>query len=82
VVAEELGQRRFHGRVVLLVNEQTARCGSADEVGHGYILGSVAVYLTLQGQMLENNGIVPECAIDLSLDASQPKHRILIFLIL
>ena len=35
--------------------------GSAYKVGHGYILGlPVAAYLTWQGRMLENNGIVPK----------------------
>jgi len=97
VVTEGLGQRRFHGRVVLLVNEHTASAGemvaafaeennlativgtktpgrllsgSAYKVGHGYILGlPVAAYLTWNGRMLENNGIVPKFAIDLSRDA-------------
>jgi C-terminal processing protease CtpA/Prc len=97
VVTEGLGQRRFHGRVVMLVNEHTASAGemvsafaeennlativgtktpgrllsgSAYKVGHGYILGlPVAAYLTWQGRMLENNGIVPRFAIDLSRDA-------------
>src|SRR5450631_404205 len=96
VVTEGLGQRRFHGRVVLLVNEHTASAGemvsafaeennlativgtktpgrllsgSAYKVGHGYILGlPVAAYLTWQGRMLENNGIVPKFSIDLSRD--------------
>jgi carboxyl-terminal processing protease len=94
VVTEGLGQRRFHGRVVLLVNEHTASAGemvsafaeenslativgtktpgrllsgSAYKVGHGYILGlPVAAYLTWQGRMIENNGIVPKFAIELS----------------
>jgi C-terminal processing protease CtpA/Prc len=97
VVTEGLGERRFHGRVVLLVNEHTASAGemvsafaeennlativgtrtpgrllsgSAYKVGHGYILGlPVAAYLTWQGRMLENNGIVPKFSIDLSRDA-------------
>jgi C-terminal processing protease CtpA/Prc len=97
VVTEGLGQRRFHGRVVLLVNEHTASAGemvsafaeennlativgtktpgrllsgSAYKVGHGYILGlPVAAYLTWEGRMLENNGIVPRFAIELSRDA-------------
>src|SRR5438445_10894936 len=97
VVTEGLGQRQFHGRVVLLVNEHTASAGemvsafaeennlativgtktpgrllsgSAYKVGHGYILGlSVAAYLTWQGRMLENNGIVPKFCIELSRDA-------------
>src|ERR1700737_1172541 len=44
--------------------------GSAYKVGHGYILGlPVAAYLTWQGRMLENNGIVPEFSIELSQDA-------------
>jgi C-terminal processing protease CtpA/Prc len=96
VVTEGLGQRRFHGRVVLLVNEHTASAGemvsafaeennlativgtktpgrllsgSAYKVGHGYILGlPVAAYLTWQGRMLENNGIVPKFSIELSRD--------------
>jgi carboxyl-terminal processing protease len=96
VVTEGLGQRRFHGRVVLLVNEHTASAGemvsafaeenslativgtktpgrllsgSAYKVGHGYILGlPVAAYLTWQGRMIENNGIVPKFAIELSRD--------------
>jgi C-terminal processing protease CtpA/Prc len=35
--------------------------GSAYKIGHGYILGlPVAAYLTRQGRMLENNGIVPK----------------------
>jgi len=97
VVTEGLGPRKFHGRVVLLVNEHTASAGemvsafaeendlavivgtktpgrllsgSAFKVGHGYILGlPVAAYLTWQGRMLENNGIVPKFSIDLSRDA-------------
>ena len=97
VVTEGLGPRRFHRRVVLLVNEHTASAGemvsafaeendlavivgtktpgrllsgSAFKVGHGYILGlPVAAYLTWQGRMLENNGIVPKFAVELSRDA-------------
>jgi carboxyl-terminal processing protease len=97
VVTEGLGERKFQGRVVLLVNEHTASAGemvsafaeennlativgtqtpgrllsgSAYKVGHGYILGlPVAAYLTWQGRMLENNGIVPKFCIDLSRDA-------------
>lgn len=97
VVTEGLGQRRFHGRVVLVVNEHTASAGemvsafaeennlativgtktpgrllsgSAYKVGHGYILGlPVAAYLTWQGRMIENNGIVPKFSIELSRDA-------------
>ena len=97
VITEGLGQQRFHGRVVLMVNEHTASAGemvsafaeennlatilgtktpgrllsgSAYKVGHGYILGlPVAAYLTWQGRMLENNGIVPEFSIELSQDA-------------
>ena len=97
VVTEGLGQRRFHGRVVLLVNEHTASAGemvsafaeennlativgtktpgrllsgSAFKVGHGYILGlPVGAYLTWQGRMLENNGIVPSIVADLSREA-------------
>src|SRR5579884_2473680 len=97
VVTEGLGPRKFHGRVVLLVNEHTASAGemvsafaeennlavivgtktpgrllsgSAFKVGHGYILGlPVAAYLTWQGRMLENNGIVPKLAVELSHDA-------------
>src|ERR1700689_1136185 len=94
VVTEGLGQQRFHGRVVLLVNEHTASAGemvsafaeenklativgtktpgrllsgSAYKVGYGYILGlPVAAYLTWQGRMIENNGIVPKFSIELS----------------
>jgi carboxyl-terminal processing protease len=94
VVTEGLGQQRFHGRVVLLVNEHTASAGemvsafaeennlativgtktpgrllsgSAYKVGHGYILGlPVAAYLTWQGRMPENNGIVPKFSVELS----------------
>jgi len=94
VVTEGLGRRRFHGRVVMLVNEHTASAGemvsafaeennlativgaktpgrllsgSAYKVGHGYILGlPVAAYLTWDGRMLENNGIVPKFSIELS----------------
>ena len=97
VVTEGLGPRKFHGRVVLLVNEHTASAGemvsafaeennlavimgtktagrllsgSAFKVGHGYILGlPVAAYLTWQGRMLENNGIVPKFSVELSRDA-------------
>jgi C-terminal processing protease CtpA/Prc len=97
VVTEGLGERRFHGRVVLLVNEHTASAGemvsafaeennlativgtktpgrllsgSAYKVGHGYILGlPVAAYLTWQGRMIENNGIVPKFSIGLSREA-------------
>jgi len=44
--------------------------GSAYKVGHGYILGlPVAAYLTWQGRMIENNGIVPKFSVDLSRDA-------------
>ncbi len=97
VVTEGLGERPFHGRVVLLVNEHTASAGemvsafaeennlativgtktpgrllsgSAYKVGHGYILGlPVAAYLTWQGRMLENNGIVLKFSIELSREA-------------
>jgi carboxyl-terminal processing protease len=97
VVTEGLGPRKFHGRIVVLVNEHTASAGemvcafaeennlavivgtktpgrllsgSAFKVGHGYILGlPVAAYLTWQGRMLENNGIIPKSAVDLSRDA-------------
>jgi carboxyl-terminal processing protease len=97
VVTEGLGQRRFHGRVVLLVNEHTASAGemvsafaeenglativgtktpgrllssSAYKVGQEYILGlPVAAYLTWQGRMIENNGIVPKFSVELSRDA-------------
>jgi len=97
VLTEGLGERKFHGRVVLLVNEHTASAGemvsafaeennlavivgtktpgrllsgSAFKVGHGYILGlPVAAYLTWQGRMLENNGIIPKFMVDLSRDA-------------
>jgi C-terminal processing protease CtpA/Prc len=97
VVTEGLGRRKFHGRVVLMVNEHTASAGemvsafaeennlavivgtktpgrllsgSAFKVGHGYILGlPVAAYLTWQGRILENNGIVPKFSIELSRDA-------------
>ena len=97
VVTEGLGERLFHGRVVLLVNEHTASAGemvsafagennlativgtktpgrllsgSAYKVGHGYLLGlPVAAYLTWQGRMLENNGIVPRICVELSRDA-------------
>src|SRR5262252_8340941 len=97
VVTEGLGPRRFHGRVVLMVNEHTASAGEmvaafaeenglativgtktpgrllsggAFKVGHGYILGlPVAAYLTWQGRMLENNGIVPKFSMELSHDA-------------
>jgi C-terminal processing protease CtpA/Prc len=44
--------------------------GSAYKVGWGYILGlPVAAYLTWQGRMIENNGIVPKFSIELSRDA-------------
>jgi C-terminal processing protease CtpA/Prc len=44
--------------------------GNAYKVGHGYILGlPVAAYLTWQGRMLENNGIVPKFSTELSRDA-------------
>jgi carboxyl-terminal processing protease len=97
VITEGLGDRKFHGRVVLLVNEHTASAGemvsafaeennlativgtqtpgrllsgTAYKVGHGYILGlPVAAYLTWQGRMLENNGIVPKFQVELSRDA-------------
>jgi carboxyl-terminal processing protease len=102
VVTEGLGERKFQGRVVLLVNEHTASAGemvsafaeennlativgtqtpgrllsgSAYKVGHGYILGlPVAAYLTWQGRMLENNGIVPKFCIDLSRDALRDRR--------
>jgi len=97
VVTEGLGERRFQGRVVLLVNEHTASAGemcsafaeennlativgtktpgrllsgTAYKVGHGYILGlPVAAYLTWQGRILENTGIIPKFSIELSQDA-------------
>jgi carboxyl-terminal processing protease len=97
VVTEGLGKQRFHGRVVLLVNEHTASAGeivsgfveennlativgtktpgrllsgSAYEVGHGYILGlPVAAYLTWEGRVLENTGVVPKYSIELSREA-------------
>src|SRR2546423_4354494 len=97
VVSEGLGERRFHGRVVLMVNEHTASAGemvsafaeennlativgtktpgrlvtgSAYKVGHGNILGlPVAAYLTWQGRILENNGIVPSIVANLSREA-------------
>jgi len=48
--------------------------GSAYKVGHGYILGlPVAAYLTWQGRMLENNGIMPKFSIELSRKAL--KHK-------
>lgn len=38
--------------------------GNAFKVGHGYILGlPVAAYLTWQGRMLKNNGIVPKFSV-------------------
>ncbi len=41
--------------------------GGAFKVGHGYILGlPVAGYLTWQGRMLENNGIIPAVSAELS----------------
>lgn len=44
--------------------------GRAFKVGHGYILAlPVAAYLTWQGRMLENDGIVPQFCIELSRDA-------------
>ena len=44
--------------------------GSAYKVGLGYILGlPVAAYLTWQGRMIENNGLVPKFSIELSRDA-------------
>ena len=44
--------------------------GGAFKVFQGYILGlPVAAYLTWQGRMLENNGIVPKFSVDLSRDA-------------
>ena len=97
VVTEGLGPRRFHGRVVLMVNEHTASAGEmvsafaeenklativgtktpgrllsggAFKVGHGYILGlPVAAYLTWQGRMLENDGIIPAVSTELSREA-------------
>jgi len=97
VVTEGLGERKFHGKVVLLVNEHTASAGEmvsafaeennlavivgtktpgrllsggAFKVGHGFILGlPVAAYLTWQGRMLENNGIVPKFTVELSPEA-------------
>ena len=97
VVTEGLGSHKFHGRVVLMVNEHTASAGemvsafaeenhlavivgtntpgrllsgSAFKVSHGYILGlPVAAYLTWQGRMLENHGIVPKFQVEFSRDA-------------
>ena len=94
---KDLGHVRFHGRVVLMVNEHTASAGEmvaafaeenklativgtktpgrllsggAFKVGHGYILGlPVAGYLTWQGRMLENNGIIPTVSAELSREA-------------
>jgi carboxyl-terminal processing protease len=44
--------------------------GSTYKLGHGYILGlPVAAYLTWQGRLLENNGIIPKFSVDLSRDA-------------
>jgi C-terminal processing protease CtpA/Prc len=44
--------------------------GRAFKVGYGYILGlPVAAYLTWQGRMLENDGIVPKFPVELSRDA-------------
>ena len=44
--------------------------GTAYKVGHGYILGlPVAAYLTWQGRMLENNGILPKFSVELSREA-------------
>jgi carboxyl-terminal processing protease len=44
--------------------------GSAFKVGHSFILGlPVAAYLTWQGKVLENNGIVPRVVADLSREA-------------
>jgi len=44
--------------------------GSAYKVGQGYILGlPVAAYLTWQGRMLENNGIIPKFSVELSREA-------------
>jgi carboxyl-terminal processing protease len=41
--------------------------GSAYKVGHGYILRlPVVAYLTRQGRMLGNNGIVPDFVVQLS----------------
>jgi C-terminal processing protease CtpA/Prc len=43
--------------------------GSAYKVGRGYILGlPVAAYLTWQGRLIENDGIVPKFSIELSRD--------------
>ena len=97
MITEGLGPRKFHGRVVLMVNEHTASAGemvsafaeenhlsvivgtktpgrllsgSAFKVGHGYILGlPVAAYLTWQGRLLENNGIIPKFQVELTRDA-------------
>jgi carboxyl-terminal processing protease len=44
--------------------------GGAFKVGHGYILGlPVAGYLTWQGRILENNGIIPTVSAELSREA-------------
>jgi C-terminal processing protease CtpA/Prc len=44
--------------------------GGAFKVGHGYILGlPVAGYLTWQGRILENNGIIPGVSVELSREA-------------
>jgi carboxyl-terminal processing protease len=44
--------------------------GSAFKVGHGFILAlPVAAYLTWQGKMIENNGIVPSIVADVSGEA-------------
>jgi C-terminal processing protease CtpA/Prc len=46
--------------------------GSAFKVGQGYVLRlPVAGYLTWQGRMPENNGIIPIVPADLSRDASR-----------
>jgi hypothetical protein len=51
--------------------------GGAYKVGHGYILGlPVAAYLTWQGRMPENNGIIPKVAVQLSRDALKQERDI------
>ena len=46
--------------------------GSAFKFGRGYMLDLVvAAYLMWQGRMLENSGIVPKFAIELSGDGLQ-----------
>ncbi len=58
VVTEDLGPQRFHGRVIILVNEHTASAGEmvaafAEENNRATILGAKTVGRLLSGSALK-----------------------------